>query len=368
MELLGKKPLRLEGVVDFQWSPAAPIFAVYQPEQGGGNQPARVSLWSVPEMQEIRQKNLFSVSEVRLFWHPQGEYMCVKVDRFTKTKKTTYTGFELFRVNEKECPMEVLELENKNEKIVAFAWEPNGHRFCIVHGDGPRPDVSFYTMRDGNSSKVKHLKTLKQKTVTGVYWSPQGKNLILAGLKSMNGQLEFFNADEMETLATAEHFMCTDVDWDPTGRYVATSVMSVPMENGFNMWSFNGKLLYRVPRDRFFQFLWRPRPPTLLTAEQEREIQANLKKYSKRYEELDESLTAQADTESLTRRAALLEEWKAWLEGKRKEMEKPEFKAALARLQPPRPAAQQVEEVEVDVEELIGVTEEVLHFGTGKMQ
>lgn len=321
-------------------------------------------------MQEIRQKNLFSVSEVRLFWHPQGEYLCVKVDRFTKTKKTTYTGFELFRVNEKECPMEVLELENKSEKIVAFAWEPNGHRFCVVHGDGPRPDVSFYTMRDGNNCKVKHVKTLKGKTVNGVYWSPQGRNLVLAGLKTMNGQLEFFNADEMETLATAEHFMCTDIDWDPTGRYVATSVTSsVPMENGFNMWSFNGKMQYRAPRDRFFQFLWRPRPPTLLSAEQEREIQANLKKYGKRYEELDESLTAQADTESVSRRAALMEEWKAWLEAKRLEAERPENKAALARITPPKPAAEaHVEEVEVDVEELINVTEEVLHFGTGKMQ
>jgi hypothetical protein len=29
------------------------------------------------------------------------------------------------------------------------------------------------------------------------------------------------------------------------GRYVATAVMSLhQMENGFNMWSFNGKLLY----------------------------------------------------------------------------------------------------------------------------
>lgn len=31
-----------------------------------------------------------------------------------------------------------------------------------------------------------------------------------------------------------------------TGRYIATSVTSLhQMENGFNMWSFNGKLLYR---------------------------------------------------------------------------------------------------------------------------
>ena len=32
----------------------------------------------MPQREEIRQKNLFSVSEVRLFWHPQGESLCGK--------------------------------------------------------------------------------------------------------------------------------------------------------------------------------------------------------------------------------------------------------------------------------------------------
>lgn len=37
-------------------------------------------------------------------------------------------------------------------------------------------------------------------------------------------------------------------------RYVATAVTSVhEMENGFNIWSFNGKLLYRTLKDHFFQ-------------------------------------------------------------------------------------------------------------------
>jgi hypothetical protein len=38
--------------------------------------------------------------------------------------------------------------------------------------------------------------------------------------QALNGQLEFFNVDEFETMATAEHFMATDVEWDPTGEAV----------------------------------------------------------------------------------------------------------------------------------------------------
>lgn len=74
----------------------------------------------------------------------------------------------------------------------------------------------------------------------------QGKFLVLGGLKAMQGQLEFFSADDFEVMSAAEHFMCTDVEWDPTGRYVATSVTHIhQMENGFNVWQFNGQLLYR---------------------------------------------------------------------------------------------------------------------------
>lgn len=54
--------------------------------------------------------------------------------------------------------MEVLELPNKAEKIIDFAWEPRGHRFCVVHGEGQRPNVSFYTMKDEKGKLgVKHL-------------------------------------------------------------------------------------------------------------------------------------------------------------------------------------------------------------------
>ena len=178
MALLDKKSLKLDGAVDFCWSPADPIISVYQPEQDGGNTPARVALISIPSKKEIRSKNLFSVSDIKMFWQQSGGYFAVKVDRHTKTKKSTFSGFEFFRVNEPDCPMEVLELPDKNEKIVAFAWEPKGHRFAVIHGDGARPDVSFYTMLDKDSSlvnKIRLIGTIKQKTANHLFWSPQGK-------------------------------------------------------------------------------------------------------------------------------------------------------------------------------------------------
>ena len=40
----------------------------------------------------------------------------------------------------------------------------------------------------------------------------------------MNGVLEFYDTSDVVCMNQGEHFMATDVEWDPTGRYVATSV------------------------------------------------------------------------------------------------------------------------------------------------
>eukprot|EP00252_Welwitschia_mirabilis_P007653 TRINITY_DN1925_c0_g1_i1.p1 TRINITY_DN1925_c0_g1~~TRINITY_DN1925_c0_g1_i1.p1 ORF type:complete len:724 (+),score=157.56 TRINITY_DN1925_c0_g1_i1:218-2389(+) len=364
MSLLDKKSIKVENVMDFSWSPTDPILSLFVPEGGGGNQPAKVSLLQIPEKKELRQKNLFSVSDCKMFWQSNGDYLAVKVDRYTKTKKSTYTGFELFRIKERDIPIEVLELENKNDKIIAFAWEPKGHRFAIIHGDGPRPDVSFYSMRSPhNVGRVIKLTTVKGKQANALYWSPMGKFVVLAGLKALNGQLEFYNVDELETMATGEHFMATDVEWDPTGRYVATSVTSVhEMENGFNIWSFNGKLLYRILRDHFFQLSWRPRPPSLLSPEKEEEISKNLKKYSKRYEAEDQDVSLLLSEQDREKRKKLQEEWQGWINEWKRLNETEKYLRQELRDGEPSDEEEEYEAEEVEIEEVVEETEEPVSF------
>ena len=66
--------------------------------------------------------------------------------------------------------------------------------------------------------------TLEKKNANKLYWSPQGRFIILASLRSMSCQLEFYNAREMESMSTEEHSMASFIKWDPTGRYVASVV------------------------------------------------------------------------------------------------------------------------------------------------
>merc|ERR1712185_490978 len=177
------------------------------------------------------------------------------------------------------------------DNIVSFAWEPEGHRMCIIHGEGQRPDVSFHSMKvkDTGVDKLTFLKTLEKRPVNNVFWAPNGTFLVLAGLKNLNGVLEFWNTNEMECMAQEEHFMATDVEWDPTGRFVASPVTHYQLENGYNIWTFQGTLRHHYTKSKFFQFLWRPRPASLLSKEKEKEIKKNLAEYSKRYQKEDDA-------------------------------------------------------------------------------
>lgn len=64
--------------------------------------------------------------------------------------------------------------------------------------------------------------------------------------------------------------------------------------------------------DRFKQFLWRPRPPSLLTKEQKRQIRKNLREYSRQFDEEDAAEESTVSAELIAQRKRLVDEWNAW--------------------------------------------------------
>lgn len=61
--------------------------------------------------------------------------------------------------------------------------------------------------------------------------------------------------------------------------------------------------------DKFAQLLWRPRPPTLLSAEKLKEIKKNLKSYYAQFESKDRMRQSKASKELIEKRAALMEKF-----------------------------------------------------------
>ncbi|OXB67578.1 hypothetical protein ASZ78_004696 [Callipepla squamata] len=307
MGLLDKKSLKITGIRDFSWSPGGNIIAFWVPEDK--DIPARVTLMQLPARQEIRVRNLFNVVDCKLHWQKNGDYLCVKVDRTPKGTQGVVTNFEIFRMREKQVPVDVVEMK---ESIIAFAWEPNGSKFAVLHGETPRISVSFYHVK--NNGKIELIKTFDKQQANTIFWSPQGQFVVLAGLRSMNGALAFVDTSDCTMMNIAEHYTASDVEWDPTGRYIVTSVSwwSHKVDNAYWLWTFQGRLLQKNNKDRFCQLLWRPRPATLLSEDQIKQIKKDLKKYSKIFEQKDRLSQSKASKELVERRRTMMEEFRKY--------------------------------------------------------
>lgn len=139
------------------------------------------------------------------------------------------------------------------------------------------------------------------------------------------------------------------------------------MENGYRLWSFYGQLLSEAPTEKFKQLLWRPRPPTLLSKEEQRTVRRNLREYSKEFDELDKELEEGANQAVIETRRRLYAEWYSWvlqekemLAEEREELGLPDPETELK--------LQRTKSLEVDgdkvveevVEEVIEETEEIV--------
>uniref|UniRef100_A0A6Q2Y1D4 Eukaryotic translation initiation factor 3 subunit B n=1 Tax=Esox lucius TaxID=8010 RepID=A0A6Q2Y1D4_ESOLU len=312
MGLLDKKSLKISGIKDFSWSPGDNIIAFWVPEDK--DIPARVTLMQLPSRQEIRVRNLFNVVDCKLHWQRQGDYLCVKVDRTPKGTQGVVTNFEIFRMREKQVPVDVVEMKGDPESKNAFAWEPNGSKFAVLHGESPRINASFYHVK--NNGKIELIKMFDKQQANSIFWSPQGQFMVLAGLRSMNGALAFVDTSDCTMMNIAEHYMASDVEWDPTGRYVVTSVSwwSHKVDNAYWLWTFQGRLLQKNNKDRFCQLLWRPRPPTLLPLDAIKAIKKDLKKYSKIFEQKDRLSQSKASKELVDKRRSMMEDYRRYRE------------------------------------------------------
>ncbi|KAL1116208.1 hypothetical protein AAG570_005703 [Ranatra chinensis] len=309
--LLGKQSEKVCGIRDFAWSPTDNILAYWVAEDS--NIPARVVLMEIPSRTEVRANNLFNVCDCKMHWQKSGDYLCVKVDRYTRCKKEKgenkyiglYYNFEIFHMREKSIPMDSVEIK---EPIHAFAWEPVGSKFAIIHGETSNMNVAFYGLKTGDKPVL--LKKFEKRSCNTLFWSPVGQFIVLADLRS-NGVLEFIDTADFTVMNTTDHYGVSDVEWDPTGRYVVTAVSlwKFKEDTGYWIWTFQGRILSRNNMPKFCQLLWRPRPPTLLSVEQQKEIKKNLKNYSAQFESKDRMRMTRASKEVVEKRAATMKKF-----------------------------------------------------------
>ena len=115
-------------------------------------------------------------------------------------------------------------------------------------------------------------------------------------------------------------------------------------------------------KDKFFQFLWRPRPPTLLSKEKQRDIEKNLRQYAVKYRKQDLARRKVAWDAFVAKRR---QERDAWHNSRQQRAaERDAEKAARAKLRGGVTSDDEEiwDEVEEEVEELLEEEVEVIDY------
>lgn len=338
MQLLERKSIAAKDVLEFSWSPRSNLISYWAPAIG--NLPAMINIIQVPSRENICSRKIFDVTDGRMVWQNEGEYLCVHMTKIAGKKKSYVLMF--FRVKSPGVPVEQLEL---TEPIINVSWEPSGDRLVIMHGEARSPTISFYSMAGAGSSggamssvvvgadrsaasskaQVKNELTLLF-TKTGsqcneVLWSPAGGVVAMAYFAPDSCIFELHDVENNVALATRRHDRCNRLYWDPSGRYLASCTITdlrnahtkAHVDDGFNLHTFQGQLICSVKREKLYQFQWRPRPRNLLSAEEKKKIIKNLRKYEKMFEKEDRQRRQELNEEIRAERYRLAEEFLGWL-------------------------------------------------------
>ena len=329
--------LEIPGLRSIAWSPTANHLAYWVEE--GPKQTPSVFIIHVPTRRLIRQKILSSVLHCDLIWQDQGKYLAVKVEHYklikkkkgeegsssssaaaasAPEKKSIGHKYLIFRTAEPSIPIEILDPKDlkgaddrtlKDSPLNVFAWEPHGDRFVILNSEpSNQAGVSLYNITE---HKIVLLKTLSGRTINSVKWAPNGGVFVMAGVKPSSGALEFYSAELLETIGEGHHFNCTDIEWDPTGRFLMSIASALKQQHdcGFMIWKIDGTLHHKLQRENVFEFKWRPRPKTLLTAEMIQEIENNFAEITRVYSIADEVEARRLRTAKDVTRLRLLDEF-----------------------------------------------------------
>eukprot|EP00386_Alphamonas_edax_P011829 GDKI01037203.1.p1 GENE.GDKI01037203.1~~GDKI01037203.1.p1 ORF type:complete len:710 (+),score=268.12 GDKI01037203.1:80-2209(+) len=305
----GKKtPMKFpDGLERFDWSPTDNLLSVWTPEKG--EKPARLQLINPKTRETMGGKNLVMIKDAAIHWQSRGDFLALHALRVSKSGKTSHHQVEVFRIRSGKrgnIPVESCEIRGN---VTNFWWEPSGNRFAVLLADEATHarKCVFYQV---NAEDIRQCASVDlPATINSLTWAPTGQYFVLSAM-GPEGTLIFcsLGADnKLDVYHKDEHFMVNDVTWDPTGRYVVTGV-NIPMvapgmtaaawrysnEAGYAIWTFQGRLQHKSNKDKFYQAMWRPHPPSLLDAKKQEEVKKNLKEYSKKFDDVDNKLrTAQ---------------------------------------------------------------------------
>jgi translation initiation factor 2A len=143
----------------------------------------------------------------------------------------------------------------KEGPIHATSWSPTGKEFLVVYGFMPSQSTLF-----GVDCKPKcEFGTGPRNTIN---WDPFGRIVCISGFGNLQGEMDFWDVRKLKKVGTATAHCSSHFEWAPDGTHVLTAVLSprIRVDNGYKLWSCDGRLLHQEQIDELLRVSWRPAP------------------------------------------------------------------------------------------------------------
>ncbi|KAL4428252.1 hypothetical protein ABPG75_002341 [Micractinium tetrahymenae] len=259
------KRLSLKGVAGFAVCPALDrsVVAAYVPESKGS--PGFIGLYDYAAISAggdapppLCRKSFYRANAARLLWNSTGTAVLALTAADVDATNQSYYGeqklYYLAADGSNECAVPLA----KEGPIHDVQWNPKGDYFVVVAGFMPAKTTLF-------TDKCVAKFDLGSGPYSTVRWNPFGRFLVLAGIGNLPGDLAFYDkkADgKCKPMGTTRAENAVTAEWSPCGRYLmsATVAPRLRVDNGFQVFKYDGTLVAREKRDVLYEASWLPAP------------------------------------------------------------------------------------------------------------
>ncbi|GAB4814302.1 hypothetical protein N2152v2_001348 [Parachlorella kessleri] len=238
--------------------PAKPLLAAYVPEAKGS--PGFIALYDYSQITAsgdapppLCRKSFYRANTARFMWNPTGTALLALTASDVDATNQSYYGEQKLYFMAADASNECAE-----GPVHDVQWSPKGDYFLTVAGFMPAK-VTLFT------DKCVPKYDLGSGPYSLARWNPFGRFLALAGFGNLPGDVAFYDkkADgKCKLIATTRAENGVALEWSPDGRCVMASTVAprLRVDNGVQVFKYDGTLLARERRDVLLEARWLPAP------------------------------------------------------------------------------------------------------------
>ena len=235
---------------------------VYVPETKGS--PGHVAMYRLPVAEgatytsqpaPLSRKSFYRTNSVRFLWNCLGTAVLVVSAADVDATNQSYYGEQKLFYFAGDGSEEMAVPMAKDGPIHDVQWSPKGDYFVAVCGFMPAKST-LYTV------KCVPKFDLGSGPYSTIRWNPFGRFFVLAGFGNLPGDLAFYDkkADaKCKLMGSSRASNGVTLSWSPCGRYVlaATTAPRLRVDNGFQLFKYNGTLLAHKKYETIYEAFWR---------------------------------------------------------------------------------------------------------------